>query len=100
MICKHIYYNPLYNSEISEPRKVSFAHDVQVNTKQCSEQDHVDSDEEDASIKGVLEKDTPAQGVLTIQENGNDDEIIVNHVTNSAIDLASERFAYELDDDI
>ena len=76
-------------------KKVSFAEDVAANTEQCSQQDVLDSDEEE--LAGVP---TPAQGALVIKGEEGRDEIVIDHVTESAVELAAESLAYELDDDL
>ena len=54
-----------------------------------------DSDDDD-----VEASHTPAHGLVTITGNDDSKEVISNHVTKSAVKLASDSLIYELDDDI
>jgi len=98
-----LFIAPKTTSKVShnaEPQKsVKFSPNVDklASKKQEEKVDEtLDSDDEgDVATKSVSQS-----GVVTITESDDSKEVISNHVTKSAVKLATKSLVYELDDDV
>ena len=85
-----------------QSNKASFSNSVQTNVARASQTEGQsrDSDDDDEEVGKGDGGASPAQGLITITNSDESKEVVANHVTKSAVKLASDSLIFELDDDV
>ena len=86
-----------------QSNKASFSNSVQTNVARASQTGGQSRDSDDDDDEEVGKGDggaSPAQGLITITNSDESKEVVANHVTKSAVKLASDSLIFELDDGV